>query len=78
MADSWSNETSARVSVKDASTPGVSYSFEGMNSNNSAFAYSLVPSNFLRAINMTLSIVGKEAQFSGITRTVKQEGVSDG
>ena len=71
----WTNADISKITVKNATSPGDSFTFDGMaaavysdvsmnDANNPGMAYS--------AIQMILDIGGLSAVRAGITRTVKQ------
>ena len=64
----WTNESKAKLTVKDALEPSNYFSFEGVNGGTIAGS----PQNFVDAANHLLNIAGLSATITGITRTVKQ------
>lgn len=64
----WTNESKAKLTVKDAITPNNYFNFEGVNGGTIAGG----PENFVNAANHLLNIAGLSATITGITRTVKQ------
>ena len=70
----WTNATIAKINVKDANSPGDSFTFDGMAAINyqDTASGSNNPYNAYSAIQMILNIGGLSAIRSGITRTVKQ------
>ena len=69
----WTNANIAKITVKDANSPGDSFTFDGMaaqahssspNANNPVYAFA--------AIQAILDIGGLSATRTGITRTIKQ------
>lgn len=68
MANTWTNENLARVTVKDAISPSDSFSFDGIATSGSY----TTPNDTYKAIQYILAVGGLSAVKSGITRTVKQ------
>lgn len=72
MAYTWTNQPTARLTVREAGVTDT-FGFEGVNSANSAGT----PQQFLDAANRILAIGGKTAVIDGITRSIKEQGVED-
>ena len=70
MAYEWSEQPTARLTVKEQGTTNT-FGFEGVNASNTAGT----PQQFLDAANRILDIGGFTAVITDITRTTKQKGV---
>lgn len=69
----WSNQPTARLTVRKTGTTDT-FGFEGVNAANNAGT----PEQFLAAANRILEIGGLSATIDGITRSIKQEAVTNG
>ena len=70
----WTNALIAKINVKDANSPGDSFTFDGMaTSLTSAQADYIQPFGAYAAIQHILDIGGLSATDVGIVRTIKQE-----
>ena len=70
MAYTWSDEPTARLTVRKQGTSDT-FGFEGVNASNTAGT----PQQFLDAANRILNIGGLSAVIDNITRTKKEKGV---
>lgn len=70
MAYTWTDQTTARLTVRQQGTSNT-FGFEGVNASNSAGT----PQQFLDAANRILNIGGLSAVITDITRTTKEKGV---
>lgn len=70
----WTNANIAKINVKDANSPGDSFTFDGMAANlTSSQADYIQPFGAYAAIQHILDIGGLSAVQEGIVRTIKQE-----
>lgn len=69
----WTDPNIAKITVKDAVSPGDTFNFDGMAARNSSQQSSYIqPYGVYPAIQAILDIGGLSAVQSGITRTIKQ------
>lgn len=69
----WTNANIAKINVKDANSPGDSFTFDGMAAIATTEAPdSTNPNIAFSAIQAILDIGGLSATRTGITRTIKQ------
>ena len=75
----WSNQSLARITVKDALSPGDTFSFDGMAAiSYDLFQGNLQPNRAYYAIQTILDIGGLSALPTDMVKTVKQSGDGSG
>lgn len=68
----WSNTPIATLKVRKANTATETFTFVGVNADNSAGT----PEDYLDASNRILAIAGLSAVITGIKREIVQEAIS--